>query len=124
MFPNRVSVGVWISSHQISIFALVVANLLFNVIANASFKVSAFSSNWRGFLTWQIVGNLAGFITVLTLTWLLRYVPLNVAFPITTGLAVIGVQIATTWVLFHEPITRMQWMGTLMVVLGILLIGG
>lgn len=103
--------------------ALLLSNLLFNILANASFKVSAFSPTWRGFLTWQVVGNLAGFITVLTLTGLLRTVPLHTAFTVTTGLAVIGVQIGAAAWLFHEPISRADWVGTGLIVLGILLVG-
>jgi multidrug transporter EmrE-like cation transporter len=105
-------------------FLLFGANLLFNIIANSSFKVSAGSSNWRGFLFWQVTGNLAGLVTVLTLTALLRSVPLRVAFPVTVGLAVIGVQVVGARLLFHEPISPAQWMGTLLVVAGIALIGG
>jgi len=103
--------------------ALVSSNLLFNIIANASFKVSASSPTWRGFLTWQVLGNLAGFITVLTLTGLLRYIPLHVAYPITTGLAVFGVQIVAAKALFHEPITPGQWLGTALLAVGIALVG-
>jgi multidrug transporter EmrE-like cation transporter len=103
--------------------ALVLGNLLFNIVANAAFKVSALSPNWRGFLTWQVVGNLAGFITVLTLTGLLRYIPLHTAFTVTTGLAVIGVQIAAAAWLFREPISRADWMGAILIVLGIALVG-
>jgi multidrug transporter EmrE-like cation transporter len=110
------------SSHTI-ILALGSANLLFNIVANASFKVSAFSPNWRGFLTWQVVGNLAGFITVLTLTGLLRYIPLHVAYTVTTGLAVLGVEIVAASVLFRETITPGQWLGAVLVVIGIVLIG-
>ena len=102
---------------------LTAANLLFNVVANASFKVSADSRTWREFLFWQIVGNLAGLITVLTLTALLRYLPLRIAFPLTAGLMVIGVQVGAAHWLFHEPITPGQWMGTLLVTAGIFLIG-
>jgi len=98
-------------------------NLLFNVIANASFKLSADSRTWRPFLAWQIAGNLSGLITVLTLTALLRYLPLHVAFPLTMGLTVIGVQVIAAYGLFHEPIGASQWLGTLFVVVGILLIG-
>jgi multidrug transporter EmrE-like cation transporter len=104
--------------------SLIGGNLLFNIIANASFKLSAGSPTWRGFLVWQVVGNLAGFITVLTLTGLLRFVPLRVAYPVTAGLAVIGVQVAAARLLFHEPISPTQWMGTLLVLVGILLVGG
>jgi multidrug transporter EmrE-like cation transporter len=106
------------------VVALVGGNLLFNVLANASFKVSADSRTWREFLIWQVVGNLAGLVTVLTLTGLLRHMPLHVAFPLTTGLAVIGVQVGAAWLLFRESVTLAQWMGTLLVVVGILLIGG
>lgn len=102
--------------------ALIAANLLFNIVAQAGFKLSAHSPNWRGFLLWQIVGNLAGFITVLTLTGLLRFIPLSVAYPLTVGLAVVGVQVAAARLLFHESITSAQWLGTLLIACGVLLV--
>lgn len=102
------------------LLALTLANLLFNIIANGSFKISAGSSSLRGFLTWQVVGNLAGFITVLTLTGMLRYVPLHVAFPLTTGLAVIGVQMVSGRLFFGEQVSSLDWLGTILVVAGIL----
>ncbi len=98
------------------------SNLFFNILANAGFKLSAASSGWRGFLAWQVVGNLAGFITVLTLTGLLRYLPLHVAYPITAGLAVIGVQVVAARWLFGEAISSGQWLGTLLVAIGIVLV--
>jgi len=61
-------------------------------------------------------------ITVLTLTWLLRYLPLHVAYPVTAGLAMIGVQVAAARWLFGEAISAGQWLGTLLVVTGIVLI--
>jgi multidrug transporter EmrE-like cation transporter len=121
---------VWIDSFLPSgssaliVLGLLVANLTFNVLANASFKVSAFSASWRGFLLWQVVGNLSGFLTVITLTWLLRYDALHVVFPLTTGLAVVGVQVLAAALFFHETTTPAQWLGTILIVLGILLIGG
>lgn len=102
--------------------ALLVANVLFNVAAQASFKFSANSPNARGFLLWQIAGNLAGFITVLTFTGLLRFIPLSVAYPLTVGLALIGVQVAAARLFFHEPIAPVQWLGTLLIVLGAALV--
>jgi multidrug transporter EmrE-like cation transporter len=104
--------------------SLIGVNLLFNIVANASFRLSAASPTWRGFLLWQVVGNLAGLITVLTLTGLLSFVPLRVAYPVTAGLAVIGVQVIAARLLFHEPISSTQWLGTLLVMVGIVLIGG
>ncbi len=101
---------------------LLFINLLFNILANTSFKVSAFSSSWRGFLTWQVIGNLAGFITVLTLTGLLRYIPLSAAFPMTTGLSIVGVQVIAAYFYFHESISAAQWLGTLLIIIGVFLV--
>lgn len=122
MFSQRTQAKV--ATNTVTVLALLAANLLFNIVANASFKVSAASTNWRGFLSWQVVGNLAGFITVLTLTGLLRFIPLNIAYPVSTGLAVIGVQVGAAWWLFHEPISSTQWLGTLLIAAGILLVAG
>lgn len=103
-------------------FGLLSLNLLFNILANASFKISALSPSWRGILTWQVVGNLAGFITVLTLTGLLRHMPLSVAFPVTTGLSIIGVQMIAAHFYFHESISTAQWLGTLFITIGVFLV--
>jgi len=109
---------------NVQVAGLIGCNLLFNIVANSSFKLSAASPNWRGFLAWQIVGNLAGLATVITLTWLLKFLPLYVAYPVTVGLAVIGVQVVGAAILFHEGIAARQWVGTLLVAAGIFLIGG
>ncbi|MBC7317008.1 MAG: hypothetical protein H5T70_11360 [Chloroflexi bacterium] len=104
--------------------ALFLFNLVCNIVSNTSFKLSAASSHWKGFLTWQVVGNLTGFLGVLSLTGLLRLVPLHVAYPLTVGLAVVGVQVVAAGALFRETISPAQWVGTGLIVLGILLIGG
>ncbi len=124
MFQSRVWLRVVSSaSPNAVVLTLLLANLAFNVVSNGSFKAAALSASWRGFLTWQVVGNLAGFITVLTLTALLRYIPLHVAFTITTGLAVLGVQVFASSAVFHERVTTNQWLGAFLVVAGIALIG-
>jgi multidrug transporter EmrE-like cation transporter len=105
-----------------AIGALLAGSVFFNIVANASFKASADGRTWREFLVWQVVGNLAGFATVLILTGLLRYLPLQVAYPVTTGLSVIGVQVVAAWLLFHQRISPLQWIGTLLIVAGILCI--
>ncbi len=122
MFPPSFSPAVLVSYLRSNslILALVIANLLFNIIANACFKISAGSGNLRAFIAWQVVGNLAGFATVITLTWMLRYVPLHVAFPVTTGLAVLGVQMISGRLFFGENVSIIDWLGTFLVVAGIL----
>jgi multidrug transporter EmrE-like cation transporter len=114
----------WLARDAAMPGVLIGGNLLFNVIANISFKLSASSPTWRGFLGWQIVGNLTGFITVLTLTALLRFMPLHIAYPVTTGLAILGVQVAAAGLIFHEPVSPTQWLGTLLIVAGIVLVSG
>ena len=105
------------------ILGLVVANLFFTVIANSSFKLSAQSVALSRFIFWQVIGNLAGFATVIILTLLLRSLPLSIAFPLTTGLGVIGVQVFASRMFFNEPISTAHWLGTFLIFLGILLLG-
>src|SRR5262249_9879865 len=102
--------------------ALLALNLSFNILANAAFRVSARSATWSDIVTWQVLGNLSGFVTVVTLTGLLRYTPLSIAFPVTTGLSIIGVQVVAAKWLFHEPIDAVQWAGSLLIGVGVFLV--
>jgi multidrug transporter EmrE-like cation transporter len=120
-------IGPWLiarfeENRTAGIVLFVVINLVMNITASASFKLSAGSADWRGFAVWQVAGNLAGFITVLTLTALLRFTPISVAVPLTTGLAIIGVQIIAATLFFHEKITAVQWLGTTLIIIGIVLV--
>jgi quaternary ammonium compound-resistance protein SugE len=109
------------TQRSIILIALVLGNLAFNVVANTCFKVSTGSPNVRSFLFWQVIGNTAGFLTVISLTMLLRYIPLHIAFPVTTGLAVIGLQVVGS-LLFRETIPSVRWIGTLLVIMGIVML--
>ena len=102
---------------------LVLGYTLLNVLANIGIKLSSTSKGWRDFLLWQIAGNLTGFLGVLTFTALLRLVPLHMAYPVTQGLAMIGVQVIAALLLFREAIEPQQWAGTALVIAGIVLIG-
>jgi multidrug transporter EmrE-like cation transporter len=94
----------------------------FVVLSNASLKRSAASEGWRGYWLWQVAGNLAGFGGVQALTALMCLAPMHVAYPVTQGLAVIGVQVVAARWLFRETIAPLQWVGTAPVVAGIVLI--
>ncbi len=104
------------------IVAALATHLAFNVVAALAFRLAAQSSSWFTFLLWQVIGNLAGFLTVLALTVLLRLVPLSVAYPITTGLSVIAVQVIAARLLLHESLPLRVWFGTILIVLGILFV--
>ena len=101
---------------------LLLLNLVFNILGNASFKLSALAVNWKGLVGWQVAGNLAGFVTVLTLTGLLKYLPLHVAQPMVQGLAILGVQILAARLFFHEAISPTQWLGMAVIIAGMVLI--
>jgi multidrug transporter EmrE-like cation transporter len=92
---------------------LLLLNLVFNILGNASFKLSALAANWKG---------LVGVSTVLTLTGLLKYLPLHVAQPMVQGLAILGVQILAARLFFHETISPTQWIGMVVIIAGIVLI--
>jgi undecaprenyl phosphate-alpha-L-ara4N flippase subunit ArnE len=106
----------------IVVIGLVAVNVIFNIVSSSGFKMSAASTNWRSFMGWQVVGNFSGLVTVIALTFLLRRTSLHVAYPVTTGLSVVGVQVVAAWLLFKEAISPAQWLGTLLVVAGIVLI--
>lgn len=99
--PLRSSLPVWLPANVVILIVLLASNVFF-----------------------QVIGNLAGLASVITITILLRFLPLNVVFPVTTGLTVIGIQLVAAWILFRESISSVQWLGTLLVVMGIALIGG
>lgn len=101
---------------------LLLLNLVFNILGNASFKLSALAANWKGLIGWQVVANLAGFVTALTLTGLLKYLPLHVAQPMVQGLAILGVQILAARLFFHETISPTQWIGMVVIIAGMVLI--
>jgi multidrug transporter EmrE-like cation transporter len=101
---------------------LLIANIILNILANIGFKFSAESTTLRGFLIWQVFGNLAGLGTVIALTLLLRFLPLHIAFPVTTGLSLLGVQVLAAALYFNETITPIQWLGTLLIIFGVVFI--
>jgi len=121
--PLRFSLPASLSANVIILIVLLASNVLFQVIGNSGFKLSATSGDARGFWTWQVIGNLAGLASVITITALLRFLPLSLVFPVTTGLTVIGIQVVAAGFLFRESISPVQWLGTLLVVVGIALIG-
>jgi uncharacterized membrane protein len=48
----------------------------------------------------------------------------RVACPVTTCLAVLGVPVAAAGLMFHELVSSVQWLGTLLIVAGIVLVSG
>ncbi len=103
-----------------AIGGLILTNLAFSVLSNIGFKWSALSVGWRGFLWWQVVGNISGFLSVLAFTFLLRFIPLYLAF--TAGLGFIAVQIVGASLVFRETISSFQWVGMFLIAGGIVIV--
>jgi len=107
------------------IILAVIIYIFFMVLSHIGFKNSVTHQGFRNFIYWQIVGNLAGFLSVLVYTYLLTKLPLYLAFALTMGLGQIFVEVFAARIFFKEKITSMQWIGILFIVLGtIMLIKG
>ena len=101
---------------------LIFLNVVLQTIANVGFKWSALSDKLKGFLTWQVVGNVSGFMGVLVLTYVMRFVPLSQAVAFSWGLGFIATEVVGARFILRETITAMQWMGVALITGGILLV--
>jgi multidrug transporter EmrE-like cation transporter len=101
---------------------LLLADVCANTGAHISLKLSGARKGVKLFLLWQVVGKLAGFVGVLAYTALMRGgIPLHVAYPLTEGLTAIGVQLVGGMVVFREKISPAAWVGTGLILSGIVL---
>ena len=101
---------------------LLLADLCANTGAHICLKLSAAGKGMRRFVLWQVVGNLAGFGGVLAYTALMRGgISLHVAYPLTEGLTAIGVQLVGGMIVFRERISPVTWVGTGLILSGIVL---
>ncbi len=107
---------------RLVVLALVALNLAFLLASQLSFKLSALSPGWPGFLKWQVVGNLTGFLGVLSLTGLYRYLPLHLGYALNVGLGLILVEVVGARWILREEIAPMQWVGVALTALGVFLI--
>jgi len=91
--------------------------------ANALLKLSADANGVWLFIVFQAAGNLAGLAAVLLYTGLLRKMPLHVAFPLSRGVGVLGVQLAASLLFFGERFKPTEAAGAAVVAVGIILVG-
>jgi multidrug transporter EmrE-like cation transporter len=100
-----------------------VLNASANTAAHLCFKRSSSAEGKRRFLAWQAAGNLLAFVGVLAYTAIMRNMDLHLAFPLTQGFTAIGVQIIGGLIAFRERIAVLSWIGTSLVIAGIIVIG-
>lgn len=100
---------------------LLFADVTANTTAHACLKKSADVRGLRLFVLWQAAGNGAAFLGVLAYTMLLRTMSLHVAYPLTEGITAVGVQLVAGILLFRERIPPIAWVGTGLILSGIVL---
>jgi len=100
---------------------LLLADVTANTGAHVFLKRSAVSRGVKLFLLWQVVGNLAAFLGTLAYTGILRGMSLHVAYPLTEGLSAVGVQIVGGILVYRERIPPLAWVGTGLILSGIVL---
>ena len=93
-----------------------------NVISNILYKRSAMVKGIARFGLWQIIAGTFSFVGVLSYTFALKYLPVSIAFPVTQGLAVVGVTIIGAKLVYKEKIQRIQWLAMVLITIGILLV--
>jgi multidrug transporter EmrE-like cation transporter len=102
---------------------LLLCYLVLVTLANILLKLSADAHETLFFFGTLAAGNLVGFGGVLAYTGLLRTLPLHVAFPLSRGLVVLGIQLVAALVVFHESFRITEAAGAVLVTAGIVLVG-
>ena len=70
---------------------------------------------------WFVAGNVIGFLCPVCLTFALKGSNANVIYALCFGISFCTLQIAS-WLLFHQPLSTLQWTGVTLVTLGIVLL--
>lgn len=104
-----------------SIAAMLFVNIILHVFAQVGFKQSAMSVGTRGFVAWQAIGNVSGFLGVLALTYVLRYAPLSLALAFSWGLGFVAAEVVGAHLIFREVISPLQWAGVALIGGGLIL---
>jgi drug/metabolite transporter (DMT)-like permease len=101
---------------------LLVVNQVANVGCYTLFALSGRADRRRTFIVLQILGGFFGLFTQLTFAGLVRYASLPFANAAGIGLAFVSAQVFSAALLLREPFTILQWAGTALVFVGVLLI--
>ena len=104
------------------VLVLVAVNQFFNVGATLSFAASGHAEQLRTFVAWQIIGGVFGLGVNLTFAGLVRYWSLSFANVTGIALAFVSAQVFAAYMILHEPFAWPQWLGTSLVVVGVVLI--
>ena len=101
---------------------MILLNQALNVGATTGFALSGNSNTTQRFVFWQLIGSVFGFGTQISFAGLVHFSSLEFANSIGIGLAFVSAQIFSAYVFFHIPFTPWQWLGTALVLIGIIFI--
>lgn len=97
-------------------------NIVVNIGATTAFAISGRSDTVRNFLVWQLIGSGFGLATQLTFAGMVRFSSVQLASAVGIGLAFVSAEIVTSHAFFHEPFSRLQWVGVGVVFVGLMLL--
>jgi drug/metabolite transporter (DMT)-like permease len=97
-------------------------NVIANIGATTAFAVSGRSQTLRTFILWQILGSAFGMGTQLTFAGMVRFSNVQLAAAVGIGLAFLSAEVFTSFTLFRETFTRIQWGGVAAIFLGLMLV--
>lgn len=97
-------------------------NVLTNIGATTAFALSGRGETFRTFLIWQVIGSAFGLGTQLTFAGLVRFSNVQLASAVGIGLAFLSAEVFTSFTLFRETFTRLQWAGVAAIFMGLMLV--
>lgn len=86
------------------------------------FKYASGASGLKSTLLWFLGAGVAGTVSMLLYTFILRYIPLHVGYAILFGLGFVVVQVVAARLILKESVSVLQWIGGAVVVAGILMV--
>ena len=112
-------------------------NILFLILVSVGTSISQVLMRWGGKTSaelppmsplqwlwhsrWWIVGIVAGWFCGLAYAWLLRKIPLTIAWPVSTGL-IYTLVIVLSFALLHEKLKPVQMCGVVLIFVGIIMV--
>jgi multidrug transporter EmrE-like cation transporter len=86
------------------------------------FKYASGAQNFKITILWFLAAGVAGTISMVLYTILLRFVPLSIGYAVLFGLGFVLVQVVAAKLILKEQISVIQWFGGAVMVAGILMI--
>ncbi|GEM_PF-5857215 len=101
---------------------LAVAALLTLTASQIGFKYASGADGLKNTILWLVGAGVAGTVSMLLYTLLLKHIPLHVGYAILYGLGFVLIQVVAAKFILKEPVSLMQWIGGAVMVAGIAMV--